>query len=809
MKNFAIISTTFFFCLASALTAAPGDRVARLIDVTRVQRLASPLRPEIRTAADRGPVAPDVVVSGITVVLPPSPAQQAALDAFLEAQRDPASADYQHQLTPEEFAGRFGASENDIAKITAWLRNRGLTIDQIARGRNFIVISGGAAQVSAAFGTAIHQFESGGKLHYANTIAPAIPQALAGVVTEIRGLDDFRPAPMHLKTRILPNGFTPDYTSSSGTHYVAPDDVATIYDIAPLLNSGINGSGQKVAIMGQTDINLSDIQAFRSHFNLPANTPQVVLTGPDPGTSSGDLPEADLDLEWAGAVARNATIIYVNSRNVFTSAQYAIDQNLAPVISMSYGGCEIQNSSSLRSLAQQAVAQGITWIASSGDSGAAACDSSSASVATQGLAVNIPASFPEVTAIGGTTFAEGAGSYWTSTNTANLGSATSHIPEMAWNDTAARNELSATGGGVSRYYTKPAWQSGPGVPNDGMRDVPDISFSASPDHDGYLMYSGGSLMVVGGTSVPAPMFAGAVGLLNQYLLNNGKISKAGLGNINPTLYHIWQTSSGVFHDITSGNNIVPCTVGTTNCTTGSLGYSTTPGYDQVTGIGSADLNQLFGNWTGVVSSIGTTTVLTANPASVTQGASTQLTATVRPSSGTALPTGTVSFASGAKTLGTAALVASGSAATGSLTVSSSNLALGNNTVTATYAGNTSFGGSSASAVVTVTATTGNSVIVPSVSPNPVIKFSGSWTFTITLKDTSATPTTLTNFTVNGVSYAAYIPGFFGTSKIPANGSIAASLRMSGVTPPANQVFGFSGVDASGHQWTQTIVVPFD
>jgi hypothetical protein len=201
------------------------------------------------------------------------------------------------------------------------------------------------------------------------------------------------------------------------------------------------------------------------------------------------------------------------------------------------------------------------------------------------------------------------------------------------------------------------------------------------------------------------MFAGAVGLLNQYLLSNGKISKAGLGNINPTLYHLWQTSPAVFHDITSGNNIVPRTVGTTNCTTGSLGYSTTSGYDQVTGIGSADLNQLFGNWTGVVSSLGTTTVLTANPATVNQGASTQLTATVRPASGTAVPTGTVSFASGSKTLGTAALTVSGSTATGSLSVSSSNLSPGNNTLTATCAGNTSFGGSSGSAVVTVTAPT--------------------------------------------------------------------------------------------------------
>ncbi len=514
--------------------------------------------------------------------------------------------------------------------------------------------------------------------------------------------------------------------------------MATIYDIAPLLAAGTNGSGQKIAIMGQTDINLSDIQAFRSQFNLPANTPQVILTGRDPGTSSTDLPEADLDIEWAGAVARNATILYVNSTNVFTSAQYAIDQNLAPVISMSYGGCEAENSSSTRSLAQQAAAQGISWVASAGDSGAAGCDSSSSSVATHGLAVNVPASFPEVTAVGGTEFSENSSSDWSSTNTANGGSALSYIPEIAWNDTALVHQLDATGGGASIYYAKPSWQAGPGVPADGARDVPDIAFSASPNHDGYLMFSGGSLYIVGGTSVPTPVFAGVLGLLNQYLLRAGKIQTAGLGNVNPSLYHLWQTTTGVFHDVTTGSNIVPCTNGTPNCSTGSFGYSAGAGYDQVTGVGSADINQLFENWTGsIVSSVSTSTQVTASPSTIAQNASANLTATVRPASGTAVPTGAVVFASGSKALGSASL-SNGSAA---LTVAASALTVGPNTVTATYAGNTSFTGSSGSTNVTVTGSGTNSAVVPSVSPDPVVGRRASWNFTISLKDGSSTPPT--------------------------------------------------------------------
>jgi subtilase family serine protease len=798
MKSPVSFALPLLFFVSLSTPAAPRDRITHGIDNTRTVRLSQNIRSEVNAQNDRGPVDGLQVISGITVALAPSSDQQAALDSLLEAQRDPSSPDYRRWLTPEEFGERFGASENDIAALSAWLREQGFGIDQVARGRGFITISGTVSQLAGAFHTNIRKLDVEGKMRWSTNVAPSIPEALAGLVTEIRGLDDFRLEPRHYKIAAI----APDYTASSTTHYLVPDDLATIYNVAGLYGSGFNGTGQKVAVVGQTDINLADIQAFRSRFNLPANPPQVILTGRDPGTRSGDLTEAELDLEWAGAVARNATILYVNSTNVFTSVQYAIDQNLAPVISMSYGGCEQQNSSSLRSVAQQANAQGITWIASSGDSGAAGCDSSSASTATHGLAVEIPASFPEVTAIGGTTFAEGAGSFWAATNNANGASALSYIPETSWNDTATRNQLSASGGGASIYYAKPAWQTGTSVPNDGARDVPDISFTASPDHDGYLIYMNGSLYVIGGTSAPAPAFAGYVGILNQYLVNSGKVAKAGLGNINPTLYHLAQSAGGIFHDVTSGSNIVPCAIGTTNCTTGSLGFSAGVGYDEVTGLGSADLYQLTTNWSAVVASVSTVSTLTANPASVTQTGTTQLTATVRPSSGKVLPTGTVTFSAGSVILGTATLSIS---ATATLTVAASNLAVGNNTIVATYAGSTGFSGSSASTLVTVTGGPGSQV-VPSVNPNPVTEAGGAWTFTLSLRETAGQATTLTNFTLNGISYASSITAFFGTNKIPANGSIAASLRLSGVTPPTTVTFGFSGVDPSGQQWTKTLPV---
>ena len=208
--------------------------------------------------------------------------------------------------------------------------------------------------------------------------------------------------------------------------------------------------------------------------------------------------------------------------------------------------------------------------------------------------MDFPASLPEVTAVGGTEFQEGADAYWSSTNTSASGSALSYIPEIAWNDSAIDGEPSATGGGASRFFAKPSWQTGPGVPGDNARVVPDISMNASADHDGYLVYTQGADSVFGGTSVPAPIYAGLAALLNQHQ------GSQGLGNINPNLYALAQTTSGIFHDITQGDNIVTVTCRTRarNCTTATVGYSAGAGHDMATGLGSVDAYQLVSRWAG-------------------------------------------------------------------------------------------------------------------------------------------------------------------------------------------------------------------
>jgi subtilase family serine protease len=261
-----------------------------------------------------------------------------------------------------------------------------------------------------------------------------------------------------------------------------------------------------------------------------------------------------------------------------------------------------------RAIALQANAQGITWLASSGDSGPAGCDphgifgSSGGVPASLGLAVSIPASFPEV-AVGGTEFNEAGGQYWRSSNNADGGSAISYIPEMVWNDTAAGGGLLASGGGASIYFVKPAWQMGPGVPDDSARDIPDISFNASGYHDGYTVVNANGQRVTGGTSASSPTFAGVVALLNQYVVMKGFQSQPGLGNINADLYRLARTTTNVFHDITQGDAMVPCIQGSSDCTTGSYGFTAGPGYDLATGLGSLDVANFITTWPAINSGI--------------------------------------------------------------------------------------------------------------------------------------------------------------------------------------------------------------
>jgi subtilase family serine protease len=575
---------------ANPLFMQPRDRITHFIDDDQRVTLRGDRHPLATAKYDGGRVSPAFRMERMLLTLQPDAQQQEALAQLLDAQHNPESPYYHQWLTPEQFGERFGVSESDAAQVAGWLQAHGMEVEELTAGRGSIVFSGSAVQVESAFHTQIHTYNIGAEIHHANASDPEIPAAFDGIVGGVVSLHDFRSEPMN-NGRRMP---IPDFTSS-GSYYLAPADFATIYDLGPLYQQSITGGGQSIAIVARSNINLADVRLFRRSFGLPANDPQIIVNGSDPGIfSSNEETEADLDVEWSGAVAKNAAIKFVVSKSTnasdgsYLSAQYIVSHNLAPVMSMSFGLCEAALGSSgnsfMNSLWQQAAAQGITVFVSSGDSGAAGCDSASASKASRGRGVNGLCSTPYSVCVGGTEFNEGSHAplYWSRANASNTqSSALSYIPEVAWNESSVGG-LWATGGGTSTIYAKPAWQVGHGVPVDGKRDVPDVSLT-SAGHDGYLIYQNGGLYVVGGTSAAAPSFAGTMALVVQS-------TAARQGNANIIFYSLAgkQKAGGaaVFHDTSGGNNSVP----------GQSGFTATAGYDQATGLGSVDASVLASHW---------------------------------------------------------------------------------------------------------------------------------------------------------------------------------------------------------------------
>jgi pseudomonalisin len=617
-----ILFPLFFFYLAARAQPPSGppnpppaqfpfvqvkDRITSFIDDEQTVTLRGNVHPLALAQYDDGAVPPDFPMEHMLLTLLPDPAQLDLLLQLLDAQHNPESAYYHQWLTPEQYGERFGISDADIAQIANWLQGQGMVVEDVTAGRRAIIFSGTAAEVQAAFHTAIHTYKIAGERHHANARDPEIPAALVQVVGGVVSLHDFHSRPMH-----SPVGTPSPEFSRGGANFLAPADFATIYDLSPLYQQSINGNGRSIAIVARSNINIADARQFRTFFGLPPNDPQIIVNGTDPGIMSADEEtEADLDVEWSGAVAKGAAIKFVVSKStnstdgIDLSAQYIVDHNLAAVMSTSFGLCEAALGSSgnsfLNSLWQQAAAQGITVFVASGDSGAAGCDSASASTATQGLAVNGLCSTPYSVCVGGNEFNDTVNPalYWSASNAVGTqASALSYIPEVVWNASGPGAGLWASGGGTSQLYAKPSWQAGTGVPADGWRDVPDVALAAA-GHDGYLIYQNGTLEVVGGTSAASPSFAGIMALVVQH-------AGARQGDANTAFYSLaskQQTGgAAVFHDITVGNNSVP----------GQAGFNAVVGYDQATGLGSVDGSVLVNDWSDATAAPAFHATLSAN-----------------------------------------------------------------------------------------------------------------------------------------------------------------------------------------------------
>lgn len=510
-----------------------------------------------RPKNDLGAAPDSLPMQRMLMVLRRGPDQEAALDQFLQDQQNSASPSFHHWLTPQQFGAQFGPSPRDIQAITVWLESSGFTVNSVSNGATVIEFSGTAGQVRAAFGTAIHNYSVNGVDHWANSSDPSIPAALAPVVVGFDTLHNFPRTAMHIKPRVITKTPTaaiaspgspspPLYTLSCGNgsgtsvpcYGLGPYDFGTIYNVLPLWNStpAIDGTGQSIAIIGESDVDKKDIESFQALFGLPTKDPNVIIDGPDPGMVPGDETESDLDLEWSGSVAKGAAIDFVIAATTNTTlgvdiaALDAVDQNVAPVLSLSYGICEAglgtAGNQYFNSLWQQAAAEGISVFVSAGDNGSAGCDNHDAPApnpAEFGLQVSGFASTPYNVAVGGTDFnyhsPATAAPFWNTTNASpTQESAKSYIPEVPWNDTCTSPVLElfgystsalancnnsqllkinvftvggsggksscTTGDGMdvtscSGGYAKPTWQSGEGVPSDGKRDIPDVSLYAS------------------------------------------------------------------------------------------------------------------------------------------------------------------------------------------------------------------------------------------------------------------------------------------------------------------------------------------
>ncbi len=538
--------------------------------------------------------------------------QQVDLTRLLANQHDRKRIEFHKWLTPEQFGERFGMNDGDLSKVSAWLNDFGFSNIQVARSRNVIRATATVTAAETAFGTSIHRYRLNGETFYGNTSDLMLPKMLQDVVLGVVGLNSFRPQPPLVKSRAVRANFT---LGPGGPYAMSPADFAIIYDVAPLYASGIDGTGQTIAIPGQTDIDLTVVAAFRKAAGLTANDPHIVpVDAEDPGVHADDQRESYLDLEWAGGVAKNATILYVKSKNVFESLAYAIENNIAPVIPVTYGLCEGEwppdALQAFNALFQQANAQGITVIAASGDLGAADCDNgfgmtnTTATVPQSGATVDFPASSPYVTAVGGTQFNETGGVYWNQFNGSDFASALSYIPESGWDETFPDGSVWASGGGVSAVFPKPVWQETL-TPADSMRDVPDVALLASPHHDGYVMCgdvtqctngfanTSNQVYLGGGTSAAAPSFAGVIALLNQQ-------TGTKQGNVNATLYSTASMDAEAFHDVEDGSNQVTCQRDGPGCVAPNttVGFLAAKGYDLVTGLGSVDAYNLVRQWAG-------------------------------------------------------------------------------------------------------------------------------------------------------------------------------------------------------------------
>ncbi|HEY6284087.1 MAG TPA: S53 family peptidase [Ktedonobacteraceae bacterium] len=491
------------------------------------------------------------------------------LDSLLSAIYDPNSAQYHQYLTPDQFNQLFAPTSDQVQQVVSYLQSQGMTVTSVAPNNLLIDATATVAQVQQAFSVQINTYQAGNHTFYANTASPSVPTSISQLISSIGGLDNsvqyhplYRRMIKHIQNHdaalAAPGGF-------------GPKDVSGAYNATPLQNAGILGDNQTVALFELDGYQPSDVTQYFQNYGLATPTISNVPVDGFNGAPGQGAIEVELDMEVVGALAPHANQIVYEGPNTTQGLNDTYNQivhdNKAHIVSISWGLCEAYSGAAelqtLDAIFKQGAAQGISFFAAAGDSGAYDCGDGT-------LGVDSPASDPYVTGVGGTNLQLNAGAYGS---------------ESVWsnpNDTQRSPNGAGGGGGVSNTFGQPSWQSGPGT-QSGNREVPDVSADADPA-TGYATYCtvtnagcpSTGWITVGGTSAAAPLWAGSMALIDQYLQSQGK---AVVGSANPALYNLFTTQqqSPEFHDVTSGNN---------------LHYNATPGYDMASGIGTPDVNNI-------------------------------------------------------------------------------------------------------------------------------------------------------------------------------------------------------------------------
>ncbi len=597
--------------------APPSGGGARLVDVGGIAPLPAGTRV-------MGHLAPGTALHLVVALRPRDPA---ALAHFAAQVSTPGSPLYKHYVDPQDFARRFGASPAEVRTVDRALDRRGMHPGALAADRLSLPVETTAGVASAAFGTALQALRlPSGRIARAPVRPPRLPAATQRFVQGVIGLSDValphpggltsdgqrpvgrspaggaRSAGRDARSGSGPAATTRSYpptacSAAANQGGLTPADLSQGYQLGPVYQAGATGAGETVGLIEFAAYSTSDIATYQSCYGTNATVNTVPVDG---GNSyNAATPEATVDIEdVVGMVPQAVVDVYVgplSTVGVYDTAMTAVDDDAAKVISISYAVCEPFLTSSVTQpdhvLLEQAVSQGQTVVAASGDQGSEGCDN--AYVTNNSLAVTYPASDPYVTGVGGTTLSLGPRS------------------ETTWND-----GIGAGGGGISTLWPMPAWQSGSGVVNKyssgapcqaasgNCREVPDISANAGSGYPIYCTagpcngntWPNGWQTVVG-TSLSTPLVGTMVTMANQ-LCTTGPV-----GFINPLLYSLASASPGDFHDITSGNNDF---TGTQNGK-----YPATTGYDMATGLGSPD----GGNLIPALCNNTIPTATTINPAS--------------------------------------------------------------------------------------------------------------------------------------------------------------------------------------------------